>query len=142
MSRNPGNTTPPAPPPVPPQGLPSGLPPAPPLGPQQNPQVYVKEISINKPPIFTGATNRARKWLANVRAYLMLNQVVYNNDEKKILFALSYMRSIDYNVGLSETEKQADLWIEQHWNNLRTWADFKQVFKNRFITSDEAGEAI
>ena len=41
-------------------------PPASPAGPQQNPQVYIKEISINKPPIFTGATNRARKWLADV----------------------------------------------------------------------------
>ena len=53
-------------PPIPPQGPPPGLPPVPPPGPQQNPQVYVKEISINKPPIFTGAMNRARKWLADV----------------------------------------------------------------------------
>ena len=87
MSGNPGSAA----PPVPPQGPPPGLPPVPPPGPQQNPQVYVKEISINKPPIFIGATNRARKWLTNIRAYLMLNQVVYNNDEKRILFALSYM---------------------------------------------------
>ena len=105
MSGNPGSAAPPAPPPVPPQGPPLAPPPAPPTGPQQNSQVYIKEISINKPPIFTGATNRARKWLANVRAYLMLNQAVYNNDEKKILFALSYMRSTDYNAGLSEVEK-------------------------------------
>ncbi|PAV17366.1 hypothetical protein PNOK_0743000 [Pyrrhoderma noxium] len=142
MSGNPGSAAPPAPPPVPPPGPPPGLPPVPPAGPQQNPQVYVKEISINKPPIFTGATNRARKWLADVRAYLMLNQAVYNNDEKRILFALSYMRSTDYNSGLSEAEKWADLWMEQHWNNLGLWADFEQAFKDRFITSDEAGEAI
>ncbi|PAV16018.1 hypothetical protein PNOK_0887600 [Pyrrhoderma noxium] len=106
MSGNPGSAAPPAPPP--------GLPLVPPAGPQQNPQVYVKEISINKPPIFTRATNRARKWLADVQAYLMLNQAVYNNDEKRILFALSYMRSTDYNSGLSEAEKWADLWMEQH----------------------------
>ena len=122
MSGNPGSAPPlvlpPNPPPVPPPGPPPGLPPVPPPGPQQNPQVYIKEISINKPPIFIGATNRARKWLADVRAYLMLNQAVYNSDEKKILFALSYMRSTDYNTGLSEAEKWADLWMEQHWNNL------------------------
>ena len=62
MSGNPGSTA----PLVPPQGPPPGLPPVPPPGPQQNPQVYVKKISINKPPIFTGATNRARKCLADV----------------------------------------------------------------------------
>ncbi|PAV21603.1 hypothetical protein PNOK_0156000 [Pyrrhoderma noxium] len=113
MSRNPGSIAPPAPPPAPPPVPPQSPPPAPssalPPGPQQNPQVYVKEISINKPPIFTGATNRARKWLADIRAYLMLNQAVYNDDEKRILFVLSYMQSIDYNAGLSKAEKWADL---------------------------------
>ena len=32
--------------------------------------------------------------------------------------------------------------MEQHWNNLELWTDFKQAFKDRFITSDEAGKAI
>ena len=91
MSGNPESAPPPVPPPVPPLGPPLGLPPVSPSGPQQNSQVYVKEISINKPPIFTGVTNRARKWLADVQAYLMLNQAVYNNNEKRILFALSYI---------------------------------------------------
>ena len=97
MSGNPGSAAPPAPPLAPP--------PAPPPGPQQNPQVYIKEISINTPPIFIGTTNRARKWLADIQAYSMLNQAVYNDDKKRILFALSYMQSIDYNAGLSKVEK-------------------------------------
>ena len=61
MSGNLGSAVPPALPPVSPQGPPLAPSPAPPPGPQQNPQVYVKEISINKPPIFIGATNKARK---------------------------------------------------------------------------------
>ena len=32
--------------------------------------------------------------------------------------------------------------MEQHWNNFRQWTDFEQVFKNRFITSDEVGKVI
>ena len=72
----------------------------------------------------------------------MLNQAVYNNDKKRILFALSYMQSTDYNAELSEAKKQADLWMEQHWNNLGLQADFKQAFKDRFITSNEVEEAI
>ena len=63
----------------------------------------------------------------------MLNQAVYNNDEKRILFTLSYMRSTDYNSGLSEAEKWADLWMEQHWNNLGLWADFEQAFKKDLL---------
>ena len=72
----------------------------------------------------------------------MLNQAVYNNDEKRILFALFYIRSTNYNTRLSKVEKWANLWIEQYWNNLRQWADFKQVFKNRFITSNETKKII
>ena len=58
------------------------------------------------------------------------------------MFTLSYMQSTDYNAGLSEAEKQADLWIEQYQNNLEQWTDFKQAFKDRFIISSEAGKAI
>ena len=32
--------------------------------------------------------------------------------------------------------------MEQHWNNFGQWANFKQAFKDRFITSDEVREAI
>ena len=72
----------------------------------------------------------------------MLNQAVYNNDEKRILFTLSYMQSTDYNAGLSEAEKWADLQMEQHWNNFGAQANFEQAFKDRFITSDDTEEAI
>ena len=90
------------PPPVLPPIVPS-------VQPAQNSQVYMKEISINKPLIFTGVTNRARKWLADIQVYLILNQAVYNNDKKRILFILSYMWSTDYNIGLSKAKKWADL---------------------------------
>ena len=109
MSGNPRSITPsalpPAPPPVPPQDPPPVPPPASLSGPQQNPQVYIKEISINKPPIFIEVINRARKWLVDIQVYLILNQTVYNNDKKRILFALSYIQSIDYNIELSKVEK-------------------------------------
>ena len=55
----------------------------------------------------------------------MLNQAVYNNNEKRILFTLSYIQSIDYNTNLSKVEKWADLWIKQYQNNLKQQVDFK-----------------
>ena len=83
MSGNPGSVPPPVPPPVAPPIVSS-------IQLVQNFQVYMKEISINKPLIFIGAINRAKKWLVDVQVYLMLNQAVYNNNEKRILFALFY----------------------------------------------------
>ena len=52
------------------------------------------------------------------------------------------MQSINYNTGLSKAEKWADLQIKQHQNNFEQWTDFKQVFKNRFITFNKVEEAI
>ena len=57
----------------------------------------------------------------------MLNQVIYNNNKKRILFILFYIQFTNYNTELSKVEK---------------WVDFKQAFKNRFITFDKAKEAI
>ena len=53
------------------------------------------------------AINKARKWLVDIWVYLILNQIVYNNNEKRILFILSYIWSTNYNIGLSKVKKWA-----------------------------------
>ena len=62
ISGNPESVPPPVLPPVPPPApSPVVSPIVPPIQLVQNPQVYMKKISINKPPIFTEATNKAKK---------------------------------------------------------------------------------
>ena len=55
----------------------------------QNP----KEIRINLPKEFSRLQSEAGPFLQDVTLYLTLNQEVYNNDNKKIIFALSFMNS-------------------------------------------------
>ena len=52
-----------------------------------------KEIRINLPKEFSGLQSEAGPFLQDVTLYLTLNQEVYNNDNKKIIFALSFMNS-------------------------------------------------
>ena len=50
-----------------------------------------KELSLNQPDGFTGDHERFTAWMLSVRTYLMMNAHVYDTNEKKIGFALSYM---------------------------------------------------
>ena len=53
-----------------------------------------KEIRINLPKEFFGLQSEAGPFLQDVTLYLTLNQEVYNDDNKKIVFALSFMNKI------------------------------------------------
>ena len=53
------------------------------------------ELKLNQPKPFTGKRENLKKFLQNVRLYLYVNDKVYDNDTKKISFALSFMNDGD-----------------------------------------------
>ena len=69
--------------------------------------------------------------------YLQINGTIYDTDEKKIIFTLSFMR-----------EGTAGPWRHSYWNALSnygfigTWAGFKNSLKNGFSSVDKKGEAM
>ena len=75
----------------------------------------------------------------SIQFYLVVNKISYNNDAKKIAFALSYM-----------TEGSALTWADTFWENaingttvtLRTWDDFLKKFQLMFKHQDTAENAI
>ena len=60
------------------------------------------EIKLNLPKTFSGKQTNLNKFIQDVTLYLAVNQEVYNNDEKKIAFLLSYM-----------TDRNAVSWKEE-----------------------------
>lgn len=68
--------------------------------------------------------------------YLEINKHVYDTDERKILFMVSYCQG-----------GTAGIWAETFVNtrllggNLGTWTDFQTEFVQNFLSSDAAGEA-
>jgi hypothetical protein len=50
-----------------------------------------KEYGMNKPTPFTGDRMKIRQFLQDCLGYLDINQVIYNTDQLKIGFILSYM---------------------------------------------------
>jgi hypothetical protein len=50
-----------------------------------------REIKIRAPYDFTGDWTKTMKFLQKVMLFLQVNEAIYDTDEKKIIFALSFM---------------------------------------------------
>ena len=47
------------------------------------------KLQIGTPKAYGGSLETSRQWLNTVQLYLLVNENVYNNDDKKIVFVLS-----------------------------------------------------
>ena len=60
---------------------------------QHNPaNMVAKEFKLNPPTAFSGDRKKLKEFLIETEMYLTINREVFDTDEKKIIFALSYMR--------------------------------------------------
>ena len=66
-----------------------------------------KELHVNTPTPFEGDRSKLRTFLLNCKLYLLVNQEIYNHDDKKIAFVLSYL-----------TGEDASMWKNQ-WLQLK-----------------------
>jgi len=99
---------------------------------------------------FDGSHTKSNRWLRNITAYLTINRTMYDNDEKKVATALSYM-----------TEGAAAIWFEDFMDHAQTldptsnadvalqtpygygtWNDFITEFKTAFSPVDIQGTAM
>ena len=100
-----------------------------------------KEIGINKPTPFTGDRKKIGTFVQESKVYLMINKEIYNTDDKKITFMLSYM-----------TDKEALQWKELYLEALTnqttgnivfpTYAKFLDKLKEAFKAADRTGESM
>jgi hypothetical protein len=81
-----------------------------------------KEIKMNSPTLFLDEQKKLEDFLLEIDIYLKMNSHTYDADNKKIMFALSFMK-----------EGVAGLWKKSFWTqreadpNLGTWVNFKKI---------------
>lgn len=102
------------------------------------------ELHLGQPEIYDGTPTKAMTWLNSVQIYLIVNREIYNTDEKRITFTLSFMKK-----GSAQTwattfirdtmDKAKETENDQPFG---TFLDFTTKFKESFIHSDLKGEAI
>src|SRR6202522_1043736 len=97
-----------------------------------------KEFRINPPTHFTGNRDDLDNFIQDCTLYLTLNRAVYETDEKKIIFMLSYMTE-----GTARAWKEAfvrDI-INSPINDFGSLKQFTDNLKRAFEASDSEGDA-
>ena len=98
------------------------------------------KLQIGTSEAYDGSFETSRQWLNAVQLYLLVNEDVYNNDDKKIAFVLSYM-----------TKGSALTWATTFQENsvdaagtitLGTYVNFITKFNEDFKQRDVTGTAI
>ena len=98
------------------------------------------ELRIGAPEAYDGSFETSRQWLIAIQLYLLVNKDVYNNNNKKIAFVLSYM-----------TKGSALTWAATFQENsvnmagtvtLGTYVNFITKFNEDFKQRDVTGAAI
>lgn len=99
-----------------------------------------KEICLNPPTSFDGTKSKFKAFRQAVDPYLLLNQKIYNNNDKKIAFTLSYL-----------SEGEAAAWRQAYVDSVKQpdgsykfgeYKTFEKLLKEAFSETDEAGEAL
>ena len=102
------------------------------------------EVKLNPPKVFSGKRTKLNKFLQDVLIFLTVNKEVYNNDEKKITYLLSFMTEGDVVSWKEEflahkieeaKEKNTDL-------KLGTFKEVKKMIKKSFEPFDGPGDAL
>ena len=102
---------------------------------QQKPQ----ELKLGQPPTFDGDPAKARGWFNNAQLYLLVNKDIYNDDDRKIAFALSFMREGSTALWAITETKVA---FKRNPPSFGTWQDFLNKFSASFILENTKDQAI
>ena len=98
-----------------------------------------QELKLGQPSSFDGTPEKARGWFNNVQLYLLVNKDIYNNDDRKIAYTLSFMREgLAALWSLTETEAA----LKRNPPNFGTWQNFLNKFSTSFILENTKDQAI
>jgi Retrotransposon gag protein len=102
-------------------------------------------IKLNPPKPFNGKRSDFVLFMQDVFVYLKINKAIYNNDEKKISFILSYLADGDAAVWKQQfiqTKIEEGLEANNDDPDWRSYNDFLDALKKTFQPYDEPAEAL
>ena len=102
------------------------------------------EVKLNLPKVFSGKRTKLNKFLQDVLVYLTVNKEVYNNDEKKIAYLLSFMTEGDAASWKEEFLAQKIKEAKKNDTDLKLgiFKEVKEMIKKSFEPFDGPGDAL
>ena len=113
----------------------SNQPAPPPAAPSSN--TRITEIRIRCPDEYDGKAETAQAWMDSIRLYLLINHALYYDDDRKITFALSYMKKGSA-ATWAEVRRQQGLATL----SFGTFTQFQTDFETTFINTNTTREAM
>jgi Ty3 transposon capsid-like protein len=104
-----------------------------------------ENVKLNPPKPFTGKRSNFVLFMQNVYVYLKVNRLIYDDDEKKIFFILSYLTDGDAAVWKQQFIQMKIEESEEAKTNKLSWGtykDFIEALKKTFQPYDEPAEAL
>jgi Ty3 transposon capsid-like protein len=104
----------------------------------------LKELNLNKPKAFDGNRDGFKEFLQNVEVYMDVNHKTYNNNLRKIAFALSFMTTGSAATWKAQFIKKAYTKpIPANPNDrLGTYTQFRKDLIEAFSMFDSVGDAL
>lgn len=97
------------------------------------------ELKLGQPSAFDGDPTKARAWINNAQLHLLVNKVVYDHDDKKVAYVLSFMTKGSAGLwALTETETA----LKRNPQSFGSWNNFLTRFNNCFILENTKDQAI
>ena len=108
-------------------------------------ETSMKEAKFNVPKPFSGKRGDLKKFLQTCRMYLQTNSEMYNTDERKVVFTLSFMTEGDAanwkDQWLDELEEEATR-KESSKLDFGKYEDFLALLKKDFSEYDAPGDTL
>jgi hypothetical protein len=95
-----------------------------------------REIKVRVPTDFVGEPTKTKKFIQECELFIRVNFAIYDTEEKKVIFALSFMTG-----GTATAWKEAFTVKAITDNDFGTWAAFKIALTEAFSPVNNAGTA-
>ena len=97
------------------------------------------KLKLGQPSVFDVDLKKSRAWINNAQIYLLVNKEVYNHDNKKIAYVLSFMTKGSAGLwALTKTESA----LARNPKSFGSWNDFLLRFNTSFILENTKDQAI
>ena len=96
-------------------------------------------MKLNTPKPFTGKQNELKKFIQDCVLYLHVNDQVYDTEEKKVTFTLSFMNEGDAGAFKEQFLEEA---LTKPAFDLGSWKDLRDDLEDAFSPYDAPGDAL
>ncbi|KAF8549127.1 hypothetical protein OG21DRAFT_1421859 [Imleria badia] len=96
-----------------------------------------KELHLGVPDIFDSNEDEYHSWISSIQLYLLINETIYDTDEKQIMFVLSFMKK-GTAQGWATTFTADAIQLKK----FGTFDNFIKSIETTFCTTDIKGKAL